>query len=209
VTPALRGNGYGRKLMEAVHARVAGQGARTIQLEVLVENTPARTLYTGLGYCAQRDLLFCRTDSPAKSDLPLPDLHATAVEDALRGVYQWQNPAPAWQRRQQAVARFQDDLWAYRMQSGDQTTGWAVCLPTNSHDPAQPRLRVMALAVRPGEQQSMLAQQLLACLRANQSDAVFSILNEPEDSPFTTALVQNGFVEVDRQVEMVLELRGR
>ncbi len=206
VTPSLRGLGYGRRLMEAVHARVAGQGARTIQLEVLVGNTPARMLYTALGYRAQRDLLFLRTNSPAAGGRSLPDLHAAAVDEALRAIDRWQSTVPAWQRSQQAVARYQDDLWVYRMQSGGQTNGWAVCLPANSPDPSTVRLRIMALAVRPGEQQTLLAQQLLASLRANQPEALFSILNEPEDSLFTAALLQNGFVEVDRQVEMVLDL---
>jgi ribosomal protein S18 acetylase RimI-like enzyme len=209
VAPPLRGCGFGRRLMESIQARVAAYGAQTIQLEVLVENAPARALYAALGYQPCRDLLFWRTEAPAAGATLLPDLHAASVMDALRCVYQWQGVEPAWQRRQQAVARFQDDLWAYRMQDGDATTGWVLCLPSSSSSAHQERLRIMALAVRPGAEQALLAQQLLASLRQHRPEAVISLLNEPDDSLFNAALLYNGFVEIDRQIEMVLDLGSK
>jgi ribosomal protein S18 acetylase RimI-like enzyme len=206
VTPSLRNAGLGRRLMETIQARVAQAGAQTLQLEVLVDNAPARQLYTSLGYTPLRNLIFWRTASAP------PDIHCDAKlyaanpAEALDRVFAWQRLAPAWQRSQRAVALYLDDLWAYRMQHGGETTGWIVYLPTEPQRPGQPRLRIMAMGVHPGEDEASLAHQLLASMRAHQSEAVFSLINEPEESIFTQALATAGFIEVDRQIEMVRRL---
>jgi hypothetical protein len=64
----------------------------------------------------------------------------------------------------------------------------------------------MTLAVRPGDDEARRAHQLLTSLRAHHPDSVLSIINEPEASLFTPALQAAGFIEVDRQIEMVLSL---
>ncbi|HQY90627.1 GNAT family N-acetyltransferase [Caldilinea sp.] len=206
VAPTLRGGGFGRRLMEAIQARAAAAGALTLWLEALVHNTPARRLYASLGYQPRRDLLFWRTGAPAGQFHDASELHAANVQEALVAVYAWQHQPPAWQRSQRAITRYQDELWAYRLQDAGETAGWIICLPTAPHHPGQSRLRIMTLAVRPDAQQTTLAHRLLASLRAHRPDTVFTVINEPETSLFTAALQDNGFVEVDRQIEMVLAL---
>jgi ribosomal protein S18 acetylase RimI-like enzyme len=193
--------------MEAIQVRAAAAGARTLWLETLVHNTPAQRLYASLGYQPRRDLLFWRTDARAGQTHDASDLHAANVQEALVAAYAWQHQPPAWQRSQRAVARYQDELWAYKLQDAGETAGWVICLPTAPHHPGQTRLRIMTLAVRPGEQQTTLAHRLLASLRAHQPDTVLTVINEPETSLFTAALQDTGFVEMDRQIEMVLALQ--
>lgn len=206
VAPPLRRCGHGRKLMQALQARVAQAGAETLQLEVLVDNAPARRLYRSLGYEPLRNLIYWRTESAPPSIHGSADLHAANPAEALDRVYAWQRSAPAWQRSQRAVALYLDELWAYRMEHGGETTGWVACLPTEAQQPGHPRLRIVAMAVRPCAEEQMLAHQLLVSLRSHQPDAVLLAINEPEESIFTPALAAAGFVEVDRQVEMLLRL---
>lgn len=208
VTPALRGAGYGRRLMNAIQAKAAADGARTLRLEVLVHNAAARHLYTALGYQPQRDLLFWRAEPPAAHTDSSDTLHAANVDEALAGAYAWQTTPPAWQRSQRAVALYRDELWAYQLQDGGAPVGWVVCLPTAPQEPGRPRLRIMTMAVRPDAQRLQRAQRLLASLRAHQPQSVFTVINEPETSLFTGALRDAGFVEVDRQIEMVVRLDG-
>lgn len=209
VTPMLRGGGLGRQLMEAIQARAAAAGAHSLRLEVLVHNTPARRLYASLGYRPVRDLLFWRAEPPA-APASVVDLHATNVDAALRAAYDWLCESPAWQRTQRAVALYHDELWAYRLlDRQEDTAGWVICLPQTPHEPGRARLRIMTLAVRPGDTQATLAQQLLTSLRAHRPNTAFSIINEPEQSIFTPALRATGFVEVDRQIEMTLRLTAQ
>lgn len=203
VTPSLRNMGLGRRLMEAIQVKVAQAGAKILRLEVLVDNAPARQLYTSLGYTPLRNLIYWRTTSASPDIHCDVELHAANPAEAIERVFAWQRLAPAWQRSQRVVALYLDDLWAYRMHHGGKTTGWIVCLPTEPKRPGQPRLRIMAMGVHPGEDETTLAHQLLASLRTHQPDAMFSLINEPEESIFTEALESTGFIEVDRQIEMV------
>ncbi len=214
VAPTLRGGGLGRQLMDTIQAKAAAAGAHALRLEVLVHNAPARRLYESLGYQPVRDLIFWRAEAPAAEALAAEalaaaDLHAANVEEALYAAYVWLREAPAWQRTQRAVALYRDELWAYRLLDHQGTAGWAICLPQTPHEAGRPRLRIMTLAVRPGGDETALAQRLLASLRAHRPDAVFSVINEPEGSIFTPALQATGFGEVDRQIEMVLRLAPR
>lgn len=207
VTPALRARGLGRQLMAAIQAKAAAVGAHTLQLEVLVHNAPARRLYESLGYQPVRDLIFWRAEAPAaEATATADDFHAANVDEALHFAYDWLREAPAWQRTQRAVALYRDELWAYKLLDHQGAAGWVICLPQAPHEAGRPRLRIMTLAVRPGDDEANLALRLLASLRAHRPDAVFSIINEPEESIFTPALQATGFVEVDRQIEMVLHL---
>jgi GNAT superfamily N-acetyltransferase len=207
VTPALRARGLGRQLMAAIQAKAAAVGAHTLQLEVLVHNAPARRLYESLGYQPVRDLIFWRAEAPAaEAPATADDFHAANVDEALHFAYDWLREAPAWQRTQRAVALYRDELWAYKLLDHQGAAGWVICLPQAPHEAGRPRLRIMTLAVRPGDDEANLALRLVASLRAHRHDTVFSIINEPEESIFTPALQASGFGEVDRQIEMVLHL---
>ena len=50
VDPAAQGRGYGRLLMQFLHAAARARGAKAIRLKVYADNTPALALYRSLGY---------------------------------------------------------------------------------------------------------------------------------------------------------------
>ena len=50
VAPALRGQGQGRRLMNAILDEAAARGVRTVFLEVRADNPAARGLYSSLGF---------------------------------------------------------------------------------------------------------------------------------------------------------------
>lgn len=209
VVPALRNRGHARMLIEMIQQKAVEQGSVSLQLEVLVHNAPALRLYRALGYTARRDLLFWR----ATPEAPCPtaaagDLAAGNVHDFIDTLFRWQADPPAWQRTQRSVERYLGDLWGYVMYSAAGPVGYVACLPTAPHEPGKPRVRIMSMAVHPDGDRELLAHRLVASLRAHLPDTTISIINEPATSLFTSALQASGFVEVDRQIEMGLELTG-
>jgi GNAT superfamily N-acetyltransferase len=56
VVPTARRAGIGEALMRALHEEARGRGAERVWLEVIVENTGARTLYEKLGYGQMQDV---------------------------------------------------------------------------------------------------------------------------------------------------------
>ena len=207
VVPALRNRGHARTLIEMIQQKAVERDSVSLQLEVLIHNAPALRLYRALGYTAQRNLLFWR----ATPELPGPgtaagELAAGNVYDFIDTLFRWQAEPPAWQRTQRSVARYLGDLWGYVMHSGDEPVGYVACLPTAPHEPGKPRVRIMAMAVHPDRDRAALAHRLVASLRAHLPDTTISIINEPEASPFAPALHASNFFEVDRQIEMWLDL---
>ena len=55
VDPALQGQGYGRILMQFLHAAARARGAKAVRLKVYGDNTPALALYQSLGYVFQHE----------------------------------------------------------------------------------------------------------------------------------------------------------
>ena len=58
VDPAYRRRGHARELLELARATTRATGRKFIALDVLAGNTPARTLYEGLGYRPLRETAF-------------------------------------------------------------------------------------------------------------------------------------------------------
>ena len=207
VVPALRNRGHARTLIEMIQQKAAEQGATSLQLEVLVHNAPALHLYRRLGYTPRRDLVFWRATPETLVPSPAAgDLAAANAADFLDTLYRWQPEPPAWQRTQRSVERYLSDLWGYVMQNNGKAVGYVACLPTAPNEPGKQRVRLMAMGVHPDGDRAALADRLIASLRAHLPDTTISIINEPEESPFAAALAAHGFTEVDRQIEMWLEL---
>ena len=203
VAPALRARGHARTLMEMIQRKAAEQGARSMQLEVLVRNAPAQHLYRQLGYTPRRDLIFWSATPETWHPIPTAgELVAGNASEFLDTLFHWQSEEPAWQRTQRSVERYRSDLWGYVMQAGTEPIGYVACLPTAPNEPGKPRVRLMAMAVHPEDDRTPLASRLIASLRACLPDTTLTIINEPEDSAFATALAIHGFTEVDRQIEM-------
>jgi ribosomal protein S18 acetylase RimI-like enzyme len=76
VDPSVRRRGYAKALLGRARAIGASLGRRYMVLDVLADNTPARTLYEGrLGYRPLREATYMRLDrpaTPAPERTPLP-----------------------------------------------------------------------------------------------------------------------------------------
>ncbi|HSS76467.1 MAG TPA: N-acetyltransferase [Thermoanaerobaculia bacterium] len=62
IAPPFRGQGVGRRVLEAAIAEARARGDRAMFLEVLVQNTPAVALYTSAGFRTRRRLVGYRWD---------------------------------------------------------------------------------------------------------------------------------------------------
>ncbi len=67
VRPAVRRQGLGRALLEAVAAELAARGVRTLRLEVAEDNAAARALYAASGFrtAGRRRGYYARPGGPA------------------------------------------------------------------------------------------------------------------------------------------------
>ncbi|MBW7886254.1 MAG: GNAT family N-acetyltransferase [Caldilineaceae bacterium] len=209
VAPEYRGQGGARRLMQAIHDKAAAAAVDTMWLEVLRDNSRAQRFYSSLGYAYTRTLQLW--EAPAAQPTSAPAgycLEQVAVGAVLDPLFAWQRERTAWQRRRRAAELAYSDLWGYRLQAEDgSVAGYALCLPLPPQQPGEPRVRLMAIGVRPGAG-SDEASALIAALRAQLDGAVLNLLNEPENSLFVPALQAAGFAVQDEQYEMRLSLPG-
>jgi ribosomal protein S18 acetylase RimI-like enzyme len=180
VTPAHRGTGVGRALMEAAVEEARARGVRDLWLEVLVQNEPAIRLYERLGFEHVRDLEVWALDDFVSERHKLP---ALALEEALG-----REERPPWQRADESVRKAGDavahgdehGVLVYRVAGAV-----ASVLQCAANDAAAARALVSAL---PGD---------VTAVRW---------LNGPEGHPLGEALASLGGTVVHRQHEQRLRL---
>jgi ribosomal protein S18 acetylase RimI-like enzyme len=196
VAAAHRGQGLARLLARDMLERAARRGLREVQLEVITKNPLAIRTYFGAGFDVRRDLLvYVR---PAEA--PAPSAVAAAVEDAgadavlgaavaARGAEAL--PGACWQREPASLlGRGGLSALAIGPAGRDAFLLYAA-------SPAG--VRIAAWSVRSGADLGAL----IAALAARHPGLPFTLLNEPEDSPWRSALESLGFTERLRQHEMV------
>ena len=198
VVPEERGRGRGRELMSALVAQARRAGLRTLSLEVLQTNVAARRLYERAGMRVVRDLLILERagkdgGGAAPGDAPAPLEEAAPVE-LLAHFARLHATAPAWQRDLPSLL-VKGSLRGLRVGGGGQTQAYA--LATREADGSA--YLVDLAAAGPAE-----AGRL--CAGLERLGAPLKIVNEPEHSLFVAPLLERGFVETDRQHEMLLDL---
>lgn len=109
-TPAYRGRGVGRALMERAVDRCTSAGATTLSLEVIVGNDAAQRLYERLGFRVARTLIGYRWE-PAGSEAgaePAPSSTGLAETDpvrfARRLAAETEESEPPWQLAPETLA---------------------------------------------------------------------------------------------------------
>jgi ribosomal protein S18 acetylase RimI-like enzyme len=196
VLAAFRGRGLAHPLAAALVEQARQSGARSFGLEVLTRNAPAIKTYARAGLQVQRDLLVLEWRRPEES---APPAVARAVEVA----------APAYLLEHFAAlhalpAAWQRDLPSLLVWNEPQTLMVArdgrpaayVLFYTNPEGV----IRIVDLGAE-------RAEDVLTLLGALQDRGVRIVdVNEPADSPFIAAFAAAGFVEIDRQYEMMIEL---
>ena len=110
ITKEHRGKGYGRMLLEEALEEARRSGAAAMTLEVMEENTAARTLYKKAGFREVRTLYCLKRDSNfSHSRKVLENLESVPVK-TLDSIY---DPEHCWQKAFATISRI-EYLEAYR-----------------------------------------------------------------------------------------------
>ena len=117
IAPAWRSRGQGATLLHALIAQARELGAAHVQLEVLTENTPARKLYTRLGFTETRALTVYTGPArlPKRFQAPAASYQQITVEQALTDFAAFHLERPSWQREQATLAHMATRLEAVGM----------------------------------------------------------------------------------------------
>jgi ribosomal protein S18 acetylase RimI-like enzyme len=179
VVPAARRSRVGESLMRALHDEARQRGIHRVWLEVIVENTGARTLYEKLGYGTVRDVqVWSLTAAEDGADAAL-EIQAAEAHDRIRELRSTREP---WQRDDASLAKYGD------LRGLATADGAAVFRGSGP-------IQLLQIA---GDAEPLL--RTLQCL-----DAV-SVLNLPVDDPASAVLRELGGSVRVRQHEMLLEL---
>lgn len=198
VVPARRGRGLGRRLMAALLARARECGVRRLSLEVLAHNATARRIYEEAGMSVERDLVL------------LDRLEGAPGRGAAKGRRRvLKEAAPAELLTHFARLHAVPPQWARALPSllvkggmrgfylGDRARPEAYALLTDGTDG-------ITYLSDLGAADAASAREL--CDALAPLTAPLKLINEPEASLFVAPLLERGFVEVERQHEMVIEL---
>ena len=214
VIPERRRRGLGREMMRALVERARVCGLRRLSLEVLVRNTPARRLYEDAGMHVSRDLLMLDRAAPQ----PVPDNAAASKGAAPAGLKK------AGAELKKAVPGLKEaataELLGHFARLHAEPPAWQRDLPCLLAG----RTRGLYLGPRPRPRAYALLSEWtdgtylsdLAASDAASADELcgalaglagtLKVLNESEHSLFVGPLLERGFVETERQHEMVMSL---
>ncbi len=223
IAPEWRGQGYGAALLGRLLERARELGVRVVSLEVLEENSAARSLYERLGFRETRRLAVytgkAKTGtrealvSQRNAICALPVAEALAHYDALHRM------TPPWQREQATLARMATRLKAICL-AGQASPMLASTVPLMSPvtGPSveatllyslQPQgYSLLDIGVRAGTvtQRRANALALVRYILRERPDALLRAINVPPGDPLGEALDALGCPIVARQREMALTL---
>jgi ribosomal protein S18 acetylase RimI-like enzyme len=204
VVPAWRQRGIGRAMMEAVLGGAREAGIKRVSLEVIIQNTAARALYSGLGFAEQRELLCWRRAADADA-LPIPEerLVAAPPEQVMTQFDAWHDQPPCWQSETLTLRKMADRLRGYRLDMDGVAAGY--CL-TSEHGET---LTLMDVGINPKLGAVAAGRTLLQALAALHFGRSLSLNNVPVDSDLNRALAALHFLVGVRQLEMKLSLASR
>jgi GNAT superfamily N-acetyltransferase len=193
ITPEHRGHRRAGELMSAFLAEARRAEVKRLSLEVLTRNTVAKRLYERAGMKVSRDLLILeRSGEPVVCDSPL-ELREAAPLVLLRHFSRLHLQPPAWQRDLPSLL-VSDGVRGFYLGEISSPDAYALSM---SRDDGVTYLIDLASA------DAKSAHVLSA--RIAQRPGMLRVINEPQDSLFITTLRAYGFVEKDRQHEMISE----
>jgi hypothetical protein len=184
-------------LLRALLERARAAGLRTLTLEVLTSNTPARRLYEGAGMRVVRELFVLergeRQDAEplAREGVALEEAKASELLPHFTRLHK---VAPAWQRDLPSLlVGFTRGL---RLGPRESPRAYAVLAEGYDGKTYLPDLAA---------EDAGAAREFSAGLASLKG--ALGIINEPEESLFLAPLLEQSFVETARQHEMTIELR--
>ena len=133
LAPQWRGHGQAAPLMEAALTEARTLGLASVELEVLAQNTPARRLYTRLGFAEVRSLAVFTgplTEGTVQREDPSPTIEDVSVEQALADFTALHQAPPPWQRDRPSLARMASSLHASALMDGDNIRAALIHMPS-------------------------------------------------------------------------------
>jgi len=197
VLPAWRRRGVGRQMMEVVLVRAQEAGVREVALEVIAQNSPARALYTALGFVERRELLCWRRAADADI-LPIPEerLSEASLDELLALFADWHDQPPCWQGEAATLGKMADRVRGYRLEMVGAAA--AYCLISERGE----ALMLMDIGINPQFGAVTAGRTLLQALVALHRGKALSFNNVPVDSDLNRALAALHFLVGVRQFEM-------
>ncbi|MEM7028203.1 MAG: GNAT family N-acetyltransferase [Chloroflexota bacterium] len=200
VTPAGRQRGVGQALMEALISNAKGLGARTVVLEVIKNNDPAKRLFTKFGFRATRDLHVIRR--PPISTASRHSFQGVVDELGHQDAYtllQTRPDMPSWVTATQSMKN-SAQLAAIKIDLPNTGWGWVVYQQQTLH------LSRLVMATSLGDSQTV-ALALLQHLHAKYPTHDTIIENVAEDDPFRLVYENLGYIPSFTRTEMVRPLK--
>jgi ribosomal protein S18 acetylase RimI-like enzyme len=205
LAPAWRGRGQAAPLMQAAIAEVRTLGLDSVGLEVLAQNTPARRLYTRLGFADVRSLAvftgpLAKDTSPLEPSAPVRDM---PVERALADFAALHQVPSPWQRDLPALEHMAPTLSASALLDGQTVRASLISMSSTLG------FSIMDFGSRAATTDAR-HDDALALIRALVSpvpDAPVRAINVPPGDALGDALKTLGCPTPHMQWEMRLELR--
>jgi ribosomal protein S18 acetylase RimI-like enzyme len=201
VLPAWRRRGVGQQMMEAVLVRAQQAGVRQVALEVIAQNSPARALYTALGFVERRELLCWRRAADADI-LPIPEeqLSEASLDELLAFFADWHDQPPCWQGEAATLGKMADRVRGYRLEMAGAAA--AYCLNSERGE----ALTLMDVGIDPQFGAVKAGRTLLQALASLYRGRALALNNVPVDSDLNRALAALHFLVGVRQFEMCRSL---
>lgn len=206
IAPLWRGQGQGERLMRHLIARCRTLGLRTVQLEVLDQNEPARRLYTRLGFVSQRPLAVFNGPLDARRVARLarrpPTTSALAIADALAGFDALHPEEPSWQRERPSLLHMAPRLQGLALREDEALVAYVL------YNSAVYGRSVLDAGTRgaTAAQRATHISRLLGALVAGQPRVPIRAINVPPGDPLGDALTALGCPITTGQQEMALAL---
>jgi ribosomal protein S18 acetylase RimI-like enzyme len=204
LAPQWRGRGQAAPLMEAALTEARTLGLASVELEVLAQNTPARRLYTRLGFEAVRSLAVFTgplTEGAVQGD-ELSAIEEVPVEQALADFTALHQAPPPWQRDRPSLARMASSLRASALMDGNDIRATLI------HMPSGLGFSIMDFGSRAATPEARCddALALIGALMAPTPGAPVRAINVAPGDPLGAALVALGCPTPHTQWEMLLPL---
>lgn len=132
LAPQWRGHGQAAPLMEAALAEALTLGLASVELEALAQNTPARRLYTRLGFEETRSLAVFTgplADGAIQGEEP-SSIADVSVEQALADFAALHQTPPPWQRDYLSLAHMAPSLRASALMEGNGIRAALIHMPS-------------------------------------------------------------------------------
>ncbi|HEX5441382.1 MAG TPA: GNAT family N-acetyltransferase [Ktedonobacterales bacterium] len=204
LAPQWRGRGQAAPLMEAALAEARSLGLASVELEALAQNTPARRLYTRLGFAEDRSLAVftgpLAEGTTVAEEQPL--VEEITVEQALADFAALHQTPPPWQRDRPSLAHMAPSLRASALVDGDGIRATLI------HMPSGLGFSIMDFGSRAATPEARRddALALIRALMAPTPGAPVRAINVAPGDPLGDALLALGCPIPHTQWEMLLPL---